>query len=188
MNIKKLTLKIAILATLLNSSLINASELSANRSLFPENQGNINAKLILDQNETGDLYLAYRINEQGDFYFLDKQGFTFAVVPYENLNNFNGIIELPSVNTADIPPAQYQLYQVLVTTGTNALDPKNWIGNLRSLNFSVGRTDERENDLDNDGWDDDDDNHNGFHDESNENENEENHNESDENENENDDF
>jgi len=177
MKIKKLTLKIALFTTLLNSSFINASELSANRSLFPENQGNINAKLILDQNETGDLYLAYRINEQGDFYFLDKKGFTFAVVPYENLNNFNGVIELPSVNTADIPPAQYQLYQVLVTTGTNALDPKNWIGNLRSLNFSVGRANELENDLDNDGWDDDDDNHNGFHDE-----NEKNHSESNENE------
>jgi len=76
--IKPLLISIAMTMSSLSAT---ASELSAPRCLFPDHKGNIAPQLNFDQNETGDVYVAYRINAQGDFYFLNKDGVTLDVVP-----------------------------------------------------------------------------------------------------------
>ncbi|MFK5984822.1 MAG: hypothetical protein QM479_05300 [Pseudomonadota bacterium] len=163
-NLIPLSTSFILISSLVNFNL-SASEFTAQRSLFPNNQGSISTQMSFDQSESGDIYIAYRMNGEGDLYFLNQVGFSLQAVPYESIESFNGIMLLPEFDTTAIPVGNYQMYQVLVTTGTDVYDTNNWIGGdtaLHSLNFPVGQDSSMNIDVDGNGWSDDDLNRDGF--------------------------
>lgn len=66
-----------------------------------------------------------------------------------------------------MPSGRYPLYQVIAKSGSNPLNPDNWIGGsagLSIINFNIGLPCEINGDFDEDGFADDDLNRDGFHD------------------------
>jgi len=163
--IKPITFSL-LLATSTFASIADAGVLSANRSIFSSDTGTIRPQITFNQAESGDLYLATRI--EGNLYFILNNGnLSSTPVPYLSNQEFNGIYELPQFNTAGMPPGQYPLYQVITYPGSDVMNFTNWIGGIGALNvinFSVGLENTITGDFDSDGWPDDDQNHDGFHD------------------------
>ncbi len=166
--IKPLSLSIALTISALGVQSITASEFTTQRTVFSDNQGNIAPQLNFPQPETGDIYLAYRANGTGDYYFITKDnGAVTEPAAYDYIENYSGIYPLPEFDALNIPFGQYQLYQVMVINGSSVLDVNNWVGGLgalKSLNYSVGNSAEQDGDWNNDGFHDDDHNKDGFHD------------------------
>lgn len=159
-----LSLFIIILLTL-NPRLM-ASQMTAERSLFPNHHGFIAPQLKFEQNESGDLYLATIVDDQ--ILFIDSQGnVSPEAAPYLSEQIYSGTIALPQFDTALLPSGHYPLYQIVVHPGSNVFNFENWIGGLGALNvmnFSVGIPNSISQDNNNDGWSDDDENHDGFYD------------------------
>jgi len=166
--IKPLSLSIALAVTSFGLQSLSAAELTSHRSVYQTQQGNIAPKLNFSEPETGDIYLAFRQNAQGPYYFITKDnGVVTEPTPYDSIVNYTGSYPLPEFDTLNIPSDLYQFYQVMVVENSDVYDVNNWVGgagSLNSLNFSVARSAEQDGDWNNDGWSDDDKNHDGYHD------------------------
>lgn len=166
--IKPLSISIAISICSFSTTSVYSSELTAPRTVFQEYQGEISPKLNFSQAQTGDIYIAYRINNSGPYYFYSPEhGFSAEPSVYDSIDSYTGEIELPTFDTVNIPEGKYQFYHLMVKSGKSVLDFNNWIGGfdaLKQLNFSVGYSDEINGDWNKDGFHDDDHNKDGFHD------------------------
>jgi cytochrome c553 len=165
--IKPVSLSVTLVLSSLAAPYLSAADFTTPRSVFADNQGSIIPQLNFTQSATGDIYLAYRINGDGAYYFITKDtGIVTEPLAYDSITSYSGVFPLPEFDTLNLPSGRYQLYQVLAISGANVLDINNWvggIGGLNSLNFTIGAA-SADGDLNNDGWFDDDLNHDGFHD------------------------
>jgi hypothetical protein len=167
-SIKPISLSIALSLGSFSMQNILAAEFTAPQALFPDFQGSIAPQLNFTEEESSDIYIALRVNGEGDLYFIsENDGISTEALPYTSIASFTGIVDLPQYDTSFLPALQVQFFHISVKPGENLFDVDNWIGGvegLNILNFSVGQTREIDGDWDNDGWSDDDLNKDGFHD------------------------
>gem|GEM_PF-1354594 len=170
MNILTKNLKPLAFAVIAGASLLGtvtqAASLSAQQTIYPGQGGMIVPQLTFNQVESGDLYLAVRI--EGQLYFILSDGsLSISAIPFLSNQDFSGTLDLPQFDTTGIPVGQYPLYQVITYPGTDVFNFSNWVGGIGALNvinFTIGLPVSVTKDFNNDGWSDDDLNHDGYHD------------------------
>lgn len=144
------------------------AQLTAPQTVFQFNQGTIAPVLEFNQAETGDIYLAFRVAGEGDYYFVQADGsLTTQAAVFASIDQYTGSYTLPSYNTANLSYERYQLYAVIVNRGGSVYDVNDWSGGfagLSQINFSLGGAEIGDLDSDLNGWFDDDLNLDGFHD------------------------
>ena len=164
---KKIALFCASSILMLSSLYLTAAELTAPKAVF-QGSGAISPVLKFNQPESGDIYLAFRKDGVGDYFFLASNGSASpTATAYQTVSSYTGTLNLPSFDTSNIATGQYQLFHLLVKTGGDVNKTSDWVGGfnaLKTINFSIGFSGAQSGDLDGDGFRDDDLNKDGFSD------------------------
>lgn len=139
-------------------------ELYTSQTVLESDNDPLEAKVKFDDPETGDLYLATRLD--GKLLFLTPgPSLTESIVPFSANDTFQGDYPLFSIKAGVLSAGNYPLYQVVTLPNGNPLNSDNWIGGsegLNLLNFSIGLPKAKHGDFNGDGFADDDRNHDGF--------------------------
>jgi len=120
-----------------------------------------------NDSKTGDLYVALKYKDGLLFYTGDLQHLSTTPTAYKTDQSYTGSERILKLSGGIMPAGMYDFYQVVAESGTDVLNPDNWIGGkqgLSILHFMVGMPDSIHADFNGDGFPDDDSNKDGFHD------------------------
>jgi len=140
----------------------HASTLDTDRCVFGSSGGMIQPAVSFDTADSGDMYVAIVVN--GAMLFKTPGGLTTSAAPFLSNQDFTSSTTLFQVNSLNVTPGTYRLYEVETDAGANVYDHSTWHGSVKKLNFTVGKPTAVSGDFNGDGWPDDDANHDGFHD------------------------
>lgn len=142
---------------------IAIAELKTDRAVINADE-TISASANFSVAESGDLYVATKINGQLIFFANGGKDFTPKIIPFIRNGNYSGKVPLFNLSAQGVPAGRYPLYQVVTKPNSDPLDTKNWTGKLNSINFMINLPISESGDLDEDGFAENDANHDGFYD------------------------
>jgi len=141
---------------------------NGNGTVFGAASGTISPTVTNTTPDSGDRYVAVRVNGAGPLLFVTPGGTSVTTnpTPFSTGGTPAGTsAPLFNVNSLGLAPGTYQVIEVDTDAGADPFDSSKWhAGSLNVKNFSVGQSTAVSGDIDGDGFPDDDANHDGFHD------------------------